>query len=289
MSQLCVPAYAKVNLVLNITGKRPDGYHNLDSVFQRISLHDRLTLEKTDGGSFELLCSLPGLPMEDNIVTKAYRLLRERFPEMGGLRVTLEKNIPSQAGMGGGSADCAAFLLACRALYDLPLSDGELVRLGAGLGADVPACLYAGATLAHGIGDEITPISSRLPLHLVVIKPPLAFSTPAMYRRLDQTVDFSCQPMNSPEMVQAMENGDFPAAAQKLYNVFELAAEGEEIAAVRQELVQAGASAALMSGSGSAVFGLFPDRVSAEAAFRALNSRHEAYLCTERNERGFYL
>ena len=162
MRRVMEAAYAKVNLTLTVTGRRADGYHTIESLFQSVSLCDKLTLEQRERGFW--LNETAGIPAEENIITRADRLLRREFPNLGGVAVTLEKNIPTQAGLGGGSTDAAAYLRGMDRLYGLGLGREGLRALAAELGADVPFCIDGGAAAAAGIGEKLTPVESHLPL-----------------------------------------------------------------------------------------------------------------------------
>lgn len=284
LDSLTLAAYAKVNLVLNVTGQRPDGYHELETIFQRVDLHDRLTLTKSHRDGIRLRCDLPGVPPEANIVWKAYHRLKELAPALGGLDVVLEKRIPTQAGMGGGSADCAAFLLGANRLWDLGLSQARLLELGAQLGADVPACLLGGTALGRGIGEKLTPIPSALVLHLAVVQPPVAFFTPEMFRRLDAFDVSPRQRFTAAEAVRALEDGDLESLCRCLYNVFEEAVPSPVIEEIKGALAEQGALGSLMTGSGSCVFGLFPGDQEARAAAQALAGRWKTWACRSTEE-----
>ena len=262
MRRVMEAAYAKVNLTLTVTGRRADGYHTIESLFQSVSLCDKLTLEQRERGFW--LNETAGIPAEENIITRADRLLRREFPNLGGVAVTLEKNIPTQAGLGGGSTDAAAYLRGMDRLYGLGLGREGLRALAAELGADVPFCIDGGAAAAAGIGEKLTPVESHLPLWLVITKPKAGCSTPAMYRRLDE-LPSACTPPLPPLQ------GGLPALAAGLFNRFEAAIPaGSAVWDIKTRLAAYGALASLLSGSGSAVFGLFDTETAARAAVEAL-------------------
>ncbi len=284
MNIIEIPAYGKINLALAVTGRRPDGYHELETVFQRISLCDHLSVSKTEDGCFTLQTNLQGVPAEKNIIARAYHTLKDKFPQVGGLSVMLKKNIPTQAGLGGGSADCAAFLMAVNKLYELGLTTQELMQLGAGLGADVPACLLNGAAVGQGIGEHLTPVASRTSFWLTVVKPPVAFSTPAMFQKLDAPSFAQTQRFTAKESATALEQGDLDRVCQNLYNVFEAVAETPVIQEIKTALLAQGAKGSLMTGSGSCVFGIFEEEVWAQQAAQALSSRWQTFVCHSQNE-----
>lgn len=257
-------AYAKVNLKLAVGEKRPDGYHEVVSVMQRVSLHDTLTAEQTREG-ITLTCSDPALPSEEeNLAHRAASLFFRETGIAGGAALTLEKRIPSQAGLGGGSSDAASVLLALRKLYAPALPDTELETMAAALGSDVPFFIRGGTQLATGRGEVLSPLPPLTDGWFVIVKPTESFSTPSMYRRLDNLPP-ACTPPTPPLQ------GGLPALAAGLFNRFEAAIPaGSAVWDIKARLAAYGALASLLSGSGSAVFGLFDTETAARAAVEAL-------------------
>lgn len=277
-------AHAKVNLSLTITGRRPDGYHTLDSVMHTIALADELAFEPAP--ELTLACDDPSLPTgADNLVIRAGQALRAHAgrPELGA-RITLRKRIPAQAGLGGGSADAAAALLGLSELWGLGLSARDLLPVAARLGSDVGFFLFGGAARVSGVGDVVEPLPpAPRPLYLVIAKPAVGCSTAEVYRRYDEVA--GCPGPLSPGergevrgpsgTAAALAAGDLPALAAALHNDLEQAVLPFEpaIADLRRALLGAGALAALLCGSGSAVFGLCRDE---EHAGRVLAGGGEA-------------
>ena len=257
-------AYAKVNLTLAVGEKRLNGYHEVVSVMQRVSLHDTLTAEQTREG-ITLTCSDPALPSgEENLAHRAASLFFRETGIAGGAALTLEKRIPSQAGLGGGSSDAASALLALRKLYAPALSDTELETMAAALGSDVPFFIRGGTQLATGRGEVLSPLPPLTDGWFVIVKPTESFSTPSMYRRLDNLPP-ACTPPLPPLQ------GGLPALASGLFNRFEAAIPaGSAVWDIKARLAAYGALASLLSGSGSAVFGLFDTETAARAAVEAL-------------------
>lgn len=257
-------AYAKVNLTLAVGEKRLDGYHEVVSVMQRVSLCDTLTAEQTREG-ITLTCSDPALPSgEENLAHRAASLFFRETGITGGAALTLEKRIPSQAGLGGGSSDAASALLALRKLYAPALPDTELETMAAALGSDVPFFIRGGTQLATGRGEVLSPLPPLTDGWFVIVKPTESFSTPAMYRRLDELPP-ACTPPLPPLQ------GGLPALASGLFNRFEAAIPaGSAVWDIKARLAAYGALASLLSGSGSAVFGLFDTETAARAAVEAL-------------------
>ncbi len=266
---------AKVNLSLDITGRRPDGYHTLRSVFQTISLCDTLIITKTDENTpFLLTCDTDDIPCDGrNLVTKAAIALLGAHP--CGVKIHLQKQIPSQAGMGGGSADCAAALLGIRRILGLPVSNERLHSIAASLGADIPFFLVGGTVLAEGIGDILTPLAPAPERILVVAKGTEGISTPTAYRQIDALQ----QPL--PTYTDAvMQNlyGDANALFDACGNAFDAVAENAEIRTIRQIMREYGANPVL-SGSGAAVFCGMANMTSAQNCVTALQKAGLPLAC----------
>lgn len=264
---MTVFARAKINLTLDILSKRPDGYHEVRMIMQSLALADRITLKKTGEPGILLDTDAPDIPRDDrNLCVRAARNLSERFGLSGGLHIALEKRIPAAAGLAGGSSDAAAVLRGMRELYRLPLSDAELMAEGKRIGADVPFCILGGTALSEGIGEILTPVKAVLPFAILLVKPPAQVSTKEIYESFDRM-----PPSGHPDtegMLKALETGDAEGIAAGLSNVLEpvTAVQHPEIPAIREKLLDLGASGARMSGSGPAVFGLFPEKKAAEYA-----------------------
>ncbi len=269
-------AYAKLNLSLEVLERRPDGYHNLCSVFQFISLYDSLSICKAEQNSF--WCSSAELAGPDNLVIKARDRLAREYP-IGPVAIRLTKNIPVMSGMGGGSADCAAVLRGLDALFDLHIPRQKLLDIGAELGADVPACLMGGLLQAEGTGERLAPLEQGAPLWFCVLKPDAAFSTGRMYQSLGRD-ETPRTPRSIAPLVEALRRGNAADVAAQLYNSFEAVADPQQpIAAARAALLQTGALGAMMTGSGSAVFGLYADEQAARAACAALQQQGNRVYC----------
>lgn len=269
-SLLRVRAFAKVNLDLRVLGTLPDGYHEVRTILQSVALHDTVTFEPRRG-PLEIVCDAPGVPLDArNLVWKAlalvHRRVRGRAGEPSGLRVTIEKRIPSEAGLGGGSSDAAAALLAASALWRLDLDLPSLARLGAHLGADVPFFLAGGTALGTGRGDDVSPLPEPPPTPLVILKPRFGVATAEAYRWVDD--DHRLRARRSRRRLPA----SWPAWAAGATNDMEapVARRQPGIRRAVQALTRAGADYAAMSGSGSAVFGVFSDLDAARRAERAL-------------------
>ena len=261
MTTLYEGAFAKVNLTLDVLGKRPDGYHDLKSVMQTISLRDDITIDMGTGEPWRLECDREGIPCDErNLAWKAAKLYLDTIhqdPE--GLRIHIQKRIPSQAGLGGGSADAAAVLRALNRHYGEPLSIAALAELGSLVGSDVPFCTLCGTALVEGRGERLRKLPDLPDCVFVVCKPEFSASTPELYRKLDERAI----PMRPDH--QAMESailaGDLGKIAENVYNVFDpvVTQEHLELNYIKSIFHSYGAMAQQMTGSGSAVFAIVPE------------------------------
>ena len=220
MDKIYTKARAKINLSLNVLNKRPDNYHNLESVFQKINLYDELYIEKTDSDKLEIVTNLKNLKLEDNIIYKAYEKLKQEYSDIKGIKVTLKKRIPMEAGLAGGSTDCASFILAVNKMYNLNMDNKKLIQLGKTLGADVCPCYYNIAVKGEGIGEIITPINTKFKYYIVIVKPSISNNTKQMFKNLDETQDLRQKNMSKP-IISALETENLDLLCSNLYNVFE--------------------------------------------------------------------
>lgn len=283
MEKIYIKARAKINLSLEILEKRIDKYHNLKSVFQKVNLYDELWIEKTDNNEVEIQTNAINLSVEENIIYKAYIKLKEQYETISGVKVILKKKIPMQAGMAGGSTDCASFLIGMNRLFELNLSKEKIEEIGKNLGADVVPCMYNKALLAEGIGEIVTPIKTNFKYYMIIIKPEISFSTKEMFEKLDKREKIN-QKENARNIIKALEKNQLNELAGNLYNVFEeVIEEKHEIQKIKQELKANGAIESLMTGSGSCVFGIFKDKEKAKEAYQKLKRRYETYICTSYN------
>lgn len=279
--RLTLSAPAKINLTLGITGLREDGYHLLESVMQTLSLADTLSFEKIPAGIL-LSCNKSHIPTDEkNLCVKAAKKYFEAAGVSGGVKIDLLKCIPDGAGMGGGSSDATQVLKAMQVLYPAKV---DLLEIAASLGADVPFFLKGGTVLCRGIGEILEPISlpRKKDLFCVVTKPEEGLSTPLVYKLYDQSGIAFSSPLSRKTLAK-LESGDLDTLFSVLYNDLELPAISQlpEIAARKETLLAMGADAAMMTGSGSAVFGLFRDEKQARACEKHLKEKGlEAYFCT---------
>ncbi|MCL6638445.1 MAG: 4-(cytidine 5'-diphospho)-2-C-methyl-D-erythritol kinase [Firmicutes bacterium] len=259
-------AHAKINLTLGVLGKRPDGYHEVEMVMQSIALHDTLQIRKQAAG-ISLTVAGADLPGDgNNLVFRAASLLQAKTGNKSGVHIHLAKRIPVAAGLGGGSADAAAALRALNMFWRLGLSPAELMDLGAALGSDVPFCLLGGTAIARGRGELLTPLSARPKFGLVLVKPAARVSTARVYGAYGAfSGSFQKPRPDCAAMAAALAQGDPDAVARCLANDLEpvTAAMHPEVRRIKEKLLAAGATGALMSGSGPTVFGLTGDVDSA--------------------------
>ncbi|MGE4547985.1 MAG: 4-(cytidine 5'-diphospho)-2-C-methyl-D-erythritol kinase [Intestinibacillus sp.] len=276
-------AYAKINLTLDVTGKRPDGYHTVKMVMQSVALHDDVTVRLTDGGGYRLENNLSFLPNDHrNLAMRAARLFYERTGLANpGTEIDIVKRIPVAAGLAGGSTDAAAVLRALDTLHGTAMDDATLCAYGLALGADVPYCLLGGTMLAEGIGEKLTPLPSMPRCHVVLVKPPFSVSTAEVYAQMNGG-NVSPRP-DTAGMLAALRAGDYPGVCHRLYNVMEPVTGGRhpEIAEIRDTLLSCGADGAVMSGSGPTTYGLFTDVRRARAAYETLAKRYPETHLTE--------
>jgi len=279
MNKIYMKARAKINLTLEVLDKREDNYHNLKSVFQKVNLYDELYIYKTNNNKFELQTNIEELNTNNNIIYKAYVKLKENFDAISGVKVILNKRIPMQAGMAGGSTDCASFILGMNKLFSLNLTENEIITLGKSLGADVVPCLYNKAVLAEGIGDIITKIDTKFKYYIVIIKPDLSCNTGEMFEKLDSR-ERILKIDNSQNVIKALENNDIELLSNNLYNTFEEIVEAKKI---KNEIIKNKAMGALLTGSGSCIFGIFKNKEEAKIAYNNLKNKYKTYICTSYN------
>lgn len=277
MKQVKRDAYAKINLTLDVTGKRPDGYHTVKMVMQTVALHDDVTVALTGEGGFRLKNNLPYLPSDDrNLAMRAAKLFYTRTGiQNPGTAIHIVKRIPVAAGLAGGSTDAAAVLRALDGLHGTALGADALCEMGLALGADVPYCIRGGTMLAEGVGEVLTPLPAMPDCHVVLVKPPFSVSTAEVYARMNGG-NVSPRP-DTAGMLGALRAGDYPGVCHRLYNVMEPVTGGRhpEIAEIRDTLLTCGADGAVMSGSGPTTYGLFADGEAARAAYGALKARYK--------------
>lgn len=271
MSGVTLPARAKLNLSLDVLGTRGDGFHDLRMVMQSCSLADEVYVETAGEGDFLAQTNRSYIPTGDkNVAVKAARAFYEELGAPGGAHIRITKRIPVCAGLGGGSADAAAVLTALNELHGGALGTEQLMSAALRSGSDVPFCLAGGTALAEGRGEVLTPLPPLPPTDVVICMPHFSCSTPELFARIDARRS-RCHP-DTNGLLSALGEGDVLGVARRMYNVFEDVLDRRAASAVgtlKLLLLENGALGAAMTGSGSAVFGLFPDRDSALRAQKA--------------------
>lgn len=271
---MTVRSFAKINLGLEIVGRREDGYHDIRTLFQTVTLADELVLEPAPDGVLDLAGDDAAVAWDrTNLVHRAARLLQGAAGSSKGARITVRKSVPAGRGLGGGSSNAAATLLALNGLWGLGLGPAELARLARGLGADVPYFLKGGLCLGEDIGDRLTPLPDLAPLACLILCPPFPIPTPSIYAGLDPSLT---SPAKDSKIMRFLGSGDFGLLENDLERVIFRA--HPELARWPAFFREQGALVSQVSGSGSAVYGLFPDAASAEAARRKLPAASDARL-----------
>lgn len=284
MNRIYLKARAKINLTLNVLEKRPDNYHNIESVFQKISLYDELFIKKNDNDCLYLECNLKELENQSNILYKTFNALKKEFPKISGVNVKLVKHIPLQSGLGGGSTDCASFILGMNSLFNLNASEEKLVEIGKSLGADVVPCMY-NLVKSEGIGDIVTKLKSNLTYYILLMKPNYECNTRIMYEKLDSNPNL-VQKYNTNDVINILKNGNITDLQGKLYNVFEnVIEEKDELNNIKNDFLFSGAIDTLLSGSGSCIYGIYETKKDANKAFDYLKNKYNCkiYKCISCN------
>jgi 4-diphosphocytidyl-2-C-methyl-D-erythritol kinase len=268
LTKIFLRAFAKVNYALEVRGKREDGYHEISTVMQSVSLADEVELEQP-GEGFDLAVEPESAevgPVGENTIYKAQKMIGDLVGFRLPVKVHLRKKIPAGAGLGGGSADAAAMLVGLNELFGLGLGPVQLREVGLRVGADVPFCLSGGTALGGGIGEVLKPLPGPPPHHLVIIKPAASSSTAQIYHAYDEHPEEG--PPSVAPVVDALRVGDLCALARSVDNDLAPVTKGlvPEVQALEEELRRAGALEASMSGSGTAVFGIFGSEVEARSA-----------------------
>ena len=277
-----VKAFAKLNLSLDVLGKRPDGYHDMKMVMQSITLSDDITVVDNDGQGIRVSSNVGFLPTnEKNLaVAAALRFYESLGKEARSVDLSLEKSIPVCAGMAGGSSDAAAVLRALNEMEGRPYDMMELAKVGEQVGSDVPYCVLGTTALAEGRGEVLTTLPSLPKCWVVVCKPDFPVSTPELFGKIDRC-KVRCRP-DTDGMIRALEQGDLEGVARRMYNVFEDVLPERQRSRVRDiknTLIQCGALGANMSGTGPTAFGLFEDETAAREAYAQLSEQYkETYL-----------
>lgn len=274
MEEIKMKAYGKINLSLDVVGKRENGYHDVEMIMQSVSIHDDILIRKQKSG-ITLLSDNKEIPVDErNIAYKAAALMKRHFNIEQGVEITINKRIPVAAGMAGGSADAAAVLKGMNELYSLNGTKEVLADLGLSLGADVPFCLMGGTVLARGIGEELTPLAPLVNCNILISKPTASVSTKWVYETYDEKG--TTKHPDTKALLSYINKEDLHALAKGMYNVLEAvtAKEHVQITTLKEVMTENGAIGSLMTGSGPTVFGLFETEEEAKKALSEITKRY---------------
>lgn len=278
--RVLVKAFAKINLSLDIVGKREDGYHLLEMVMQNVDLHDDIIIEQIEEGIM-LTCNKAYVPVDErNIAYKAAKLLMDTKGIRKGVRIDITKRIPVAAGLAGGSADAAAVLKGMNELFDLKMSTEELMEEGLKLGADVPYCIVGGTCLCEGVGEVVTPLKPFRGHTILLVKPSFGVSTKEAYGLFE--LDRINRHVETGKLIKAMEDDDLNGVNYYSRNLLEnvVLPRYPILKSIKQMLSRNGSIVTLMSGSGPTIYGIFRDVSAAENAARALNRNNNEVILT---------
>ncbi len=277
MDKISLKAMGKINLALDVIGRRENGYHDVRMIMQSVQIYDRLIVSKKKEPGITVSTNRSYLPTDKgNLVYQAAKILVDEFGIREGIHIELKKFLPVAAGMAGGSSDAAAVLYGMNRMFRLGLSKDDLMKRGVTIGADIPFCILRGTVLAEGIGEILTPLRNVPPAHVLIAKPGINVSTKTVYEQLD-----SHPITNHPDidgMLAAIDAGDYRGVAYRLGNVLEdvTKAEYPVIGEIEEVMLKNGAEGCAMSGSGPTVFGLFADENAALGAYDLIKGTHLA-------------
>jgi len=269
------PSFSKVNIGLKVLNQRDDGYHDIYTVFQELDFGDSITIEKIDTGC-TISSNADWVPTDEaNICHKAYEAIRTKYPELGGVSIHIQKNVPVGSGLGGGSANGAAVLKGINNIYNLGLSNDKLEKIGAAIGADVPFFIRGKTQLGEGIGDKLTSLADHIEGTYLLVIPDVSISTPWAYSKLKNKLN----PENNLPNFAGFIGGDY-ASLEIFENDFEriVIPAYPKIGAIKQKLLELGARFASLSGSGSTVYGIFNEDASAKEAELFFRPSHQTIL-----------
>lgn len=284
MNSIILKGRAKINLTLDVVGKRENGYHDLEMIMQTVNLYDTIYIRKTKVPGVRLKANFSWLPTNDkNIAYRAAELFFEEAGISGGVAIEITKRIPVAAGLAGGSTDAAATLVGLNRLYETHFSKEKLMEMGLKLGADVPFCIARGTMLAEGIGEVLTELTPMPYTHVVLVKPPISVPTAAVYKSLD--INAIKKHPETETVIAALKEGNVQKIADHMSNVLEEVTipMHPEIKEIKKNFMKYGAMGTMMSGSGSTVFGLFESKEAANKAARFFKVQHnmrEVYVTT---------
>lgn len=274
-----IKAYAKINLSLDVVGVREDGYHLLEMVMQTIDLYDTVHLNIKNNG-IKINSNNLNIPLDNrNLAYKAAKIFKDTFNIKEGADIYIEKNIPIEAGLAGGSSDAAAVLRGLRDVFLPNLSNEELAKIGVKIGADVPYCIYGGTALCEGIGEKITKLNSFKDQYLVLVKPDFGISTKDVYNSIDKKQIINHP--NTKEIVRAVNENNLKMLCDNMINVLEIVTldEIDDLKSIKEALLKYGAMGVQMTGSGPTIFGFFSCKDAAKECYEKIKTRYnEVYI-----------
>ena len=279
--KITLKAYAKINLMLDILSRLDNGYHDLYMIMQSVSLHDIVTVEKTDTKDIKITCDVPSIPTDEkNIAYKAAKAFFDYTAiENTGIAIDIQKNIPHAAGLAGGSTDGAAVIVALGEIFGVALKEKDIIAIGSRVGADVPFCALGGTMLAQYTGTVLSHLPDMDLPYIIIVKPSQDVSTAEAYAAFDSAERVRHLDKNG--MLQAVIAGDIDKVYEKVDNVFEQFIDVTERVIIKDIMRKSGAKCACMSGSGPSVFGIFEDKASAEKCLAELKRDYpQSYLCS---------
>lgn len=275
MNKTTLKATAKINLSLDILGKREDGYHEMEMVMQSIALHDKITISLDDSDAILLKSNISWLPLDErNLAYKAAKYIKETYNIEEGINIYINKRVPVAAGLGGGSSDFAAVLFGLNRLLNLRLTKKQMIDIGVKFGADIPFCIKRGTLLAKGIGENLSMVPRLPDCHIVVAKPQFGFSTKKIFELFDlQKVE---RHPDTKLILELLKNKDLKGICENMVNVLETPAFSlrNVISDIKNSFLELGALGSLMCGSGPSVFAVFDDKEKAQYAAMKISKKY---------------
>lgn len=277
---MLIKAHAKINISLDVVGKREDGYHLLKMIMQMIDLYDLIEVNKIKSG-IQLSCNKHYIPVDErNLAYKAAKLFMEEYSIKEGVEINIKKNIPVAAGLAGGSTDVAAVLKAMNNIFKVQATEEQLMKLGVKIGADVPYCIIGGTALCEGIGEIVTPLESFKNQILVLVKPNFGVSTKEVYQALD--ISRVQRHPSTDILISGIEQNNLKVVSDNMKNILENVTLKKHsiLRDIKREMVNMGALGALMSGSGPTVFGFFDDMLRAQICYDKFKTKYTEVFLT---------
>lgn len=282
LKSIVLTSRAKINLSIDVVGKRDDGYHLVEMIMQTIDLKDKISLEPLEEDEIIITSDSEYVPLnEGNIAYKAAKILKDKFDIKKGIKINIQKNIPIAAGMAGGSSNGAAVLVGLNKIWNLNLNQEELMDIGLSIGADVPFCIKGGACLATGIGEELVPIKGLKNTWIVICKPNFSVSTPWVYKNLNLN-EIKERP-DTQKLLNYIEEENIISLSKEMKNVLEEVTKKEykAIEEIEKKMIEYGALGSMMTGSGPTVFGIFKDYKIAKNAALNLSKFYKSTFLTK--------